>query len=300
MTRTPVPSPSFAAPYSEQQYLDLVRDIIDTGVERSDRTGVGTFSKFGVQMRWNLRSGAFPLLTTKRVFFRAVAEELFWFLRGETHVRSLQERGVRIWDANATREFLDGRGLTYRDEGDLGPVYGFQWRHFGAPYVTHETDYTGKGADQIQTVVQQLKTDRDSRRILLSAWNPCAIPHMALPPCHVLAQWYVDGDELYCQLYQRSGDMGLGVPFNIASYALLTCILAKVAGLVPAELITVIGDAHVYKNHVAALETQLTREPFPFPSLALRRRERPEDYTLEDVSLAGYEPHPPIRMDMAV
>jgi len=301
-TRTPVSNvPLCSLYYTEEQYLKLIEDIIDTGVERSDRTGVGTFSKFGVQMRWNLRDGQFPLLTTKRVFFRGVAEELFWFLKGQTAVKPLQDKNVHIWDDNSTRSYFDSIGLCDREEGDLGPVYGFQWRHFGATYSTMHEDYTGQGIDQVATIIDQLKHSPDSRRIILSAWNPVAIPDMALPPCHVLAQWYVDGTDLYCQLYQRSGDMGLGVPFNIASYSLLTVLLAKVCGLQPAELIHTLGDAHVYKNHVDPLKVQVTRTPKPFPTLEVTDTlEDISAYTMDHIKVHNYTCHPKIDMKMAV
>ena len=266
--------------HPEQQYLALIRDILCTGVQRGDRTGTGTLSKFGVQMRFSLRDGVLPLLTTKRVFWRGVAEELLWFVSGNTSAAALQEKGVHIWDGNGSREFLDKSGLGHREEGDLGPVYGFQWRHFGAEYTDMHADYTGKGVDQLQAVVDKIRTNPTDRRIILSAWNPAgepawyaaeagaasglplrpanearaprraapqrpqppslfacptpdlaAIPEMALPPCHMFAQFFVANGELSCQMYQRSADMGLGVPFNIASYSLLTVMLAHVTGL---------------------------------------------------------------------
>lgn len=217
--------------HEEHQYLDAIRDVIMTGVPRDDRTGVGTISKFGLTMRFSLRDGVLPLLTTKRVFWRGVAEELLWFISGDTSNATLQAKGVHIWDGNASREFLDSRGLHHREVGDLGPVYGFQWRHFGAAYSDMHADYAGKGVDQLKAVIETIKKNPADRRIILSAWNPAALPDMALPPCHMFAQFFVEGGELSCQMYQRSGDMGLGIPFNIASYALLTRLIAQVTGL---------------------------------------------------------------------
>jgi len=215
----------------EMQYLDVVRDVIENGVQRGDRTGVGTLSKFGVQMRFSLRNNTLPLLTTKRVFWRGVAEELFWFVRGCTSNQALQERGVHIWDGNGSKEFLESRGLGHREEGDLGPVYGFQWRHFGAEYKTMHDDYTGQGVDQLAQIMETIQTNPNDRRMIMTAWNPLALQDMALPPCHLMCQFYVANGELSCQMYQRSADMGLGVPFNIASYSLLTIMIAHACNL---------------------------------------------------------------------
>eukprot|EP00755_Sulcionema_specki_P027813 Sspe_Gene.88548::Locus_60536_Transcript_1_1_Confidence_1.000_Length_1683::g.88548::m.88548/K13998/DHFR-TS; dihydrofolate reductase / thymidylate synthase len=285
----------------ERQYLDLVEEIILTGNKKGDRTGVGTLSKFGAQMRFDLRDGRFPLLTTKRVFWKGVAEELLWFIKGCTDARVLKEKGVGIWDGNGTREFLDSRGLQHREEGDLGPIYGFQWRHFGAEYTDCHADYTGKGIDQLQQVIDTIKNNPNDRRIIMSAWNPAALHEMALPPCHVMCQFYVFDGELSCQMYQRSCDLGLGVPFNIASYALLTCLIARVTGLRPGDFIHTLGDAHVYSNHVDPLREQLKREPRCFPSLKiLREHENIEDFTMDDFAIVGYSPYPTIKMEMAV
>ena len=283
-----------------------------------------------------------PLLTTKRVFLKAVVAELLWFVGGGTSSAALSAQGVRIWDGNGSRAFLDGAGLAHREEGDLGPVYGFQWRHFGAEYVDHRADYAGQGVDQLADVVRKLRHSPFDRRIILSAWNPADIPKMALPPCHMFAQFYVsyprarrgdghehngggggggearrtqDGDEngdanrghLHCQLYQRSCDMGLGVPFNIASYALLTHMLAHACGLVPGSLTHVMGDAHVYVDHAPALREQLSREPRPFPALAVAgaRAGREGDGVIDgwspaDFVISGYDPHKSIPMKMSV
>jgi len=287
--------------HEEQQYLQLIRKIIQTGNKKGDRTGTGTLSLFGAQMRFSLRDGSFPLLTTKKVFYRGIAEELFWFIRGSTSAKELQEKNVRIWDGNSSRAFLDSIGLNQREEGDLGPVYGFQWRHFGAEYVDMHADYSGKGVDQLANVINLIRTRPDDRRILLCAWNPADLDKMALPPCHCLVQFYCANGELSCQLYQRSADMGLGVPFNIASYALLTIMLAHVTGLKPGDFVHTLGDAHVYSNHVEALRQQLEREPRPFPTISIKRKvENIEEFKFEDFEVTGYDPHPKIAMDMAV
>lgn len=288
--------------HPEHEYLNLVKKILAEGKPREDRTGTGTISLFGAQMRFSLRE-TFPLLTTKRVFFRGVLEELLWFIQGSTNSKLLSEKNVKIWDDNGSREFLDSRGLTENEAGDLGPVYGFQWRHFGAEYGNCHQDYSGQGVDQLQTVIDQIRRDPDSRRIIMSAWNPPDLPKMALPPCHVLSQFYVQDGELSCQLYQRSADMGLGVPFNIASYALLTCMLAEVCGLKPGDFVHTIGDAHVYKNHVDALKIQIAREPRPLPTLSIKRLgeiKEIDEFKFEDFELIGYKPHPSIKMKMAV
>lgn len=306
----------------EAQYLDLVSRIIATGTQRVDRTQVGTLAIFGAQMRFSLANGQYPLLTTKRVFFRGVVEELIWFIRGDTNAQHLQERGVHIWDGNATREFLDGRGLSHRETGDLGPVYGFQWRHFGAKYVDMHTDYTGQGVDQLQQVIDTIKNDPMDRRIILSAWNPagtCAssshepalisiradLNAMALPPCHMFCQFFVADGKLSCQMYQRSCDLGLGIPFNIASYALLTIMIAHVCDLEPGEFVHCMGDAHVYLNHVDALLEQCKRTPRPFPKLRIKESRQAQiktidDFTPEDFELIDYRPHGKIEMKMAV
>jgi len=287
--------------HEELQYLQLIRKIIQTGNKKGDRTGTGTLSLFGAQMRFSLRDGSFPLLTTKKVFYRGIAEELFWFIRGSTSAKELQEKNVRIWDGNSSRAFLDSIGLNHREEGDLGPVYGFQWRHFGAEYVDMHADYSGKGVDQLANVINLIRTRPDDRRILLCAWNPADLDKMALPPCHCLVQFYCANGELSCQLYQRSADMGLGVPFNIASYALLTIMLAHVTGLKPGDFVHTLGDAHVYSNHVEALRQQLEREPRPFPTISIKRKvENIEEFKFEDFEVTGYDPHPKIAMDMAV
>jgi thymidylate synthase len=284
----------------EQQYLDLVRKVIAEGARKGDRTGTGTLSLFGGQMRFSLREGRFPLLTTKRVFWRGVAEELLWLIAGCTDSKKLSARQVHIWDGNGSRAFLDGRGFTDRAEGDLGPVYGFQWRHFGAEYVDCDTDYTGQGVDQLAQVIDKIKNAPDDRRIILCAWNPLDVPKMALPPCHAFAQFYVADGELSCQMYQRSCDLGLGVPFNIASYSLLTVMIAHVCGLKPGDFVHTLGDAHVYLNHVEPLRLQLERAPREFPKLRIKRAvDSIDDFTFDDLELSDYAPHGPIKMEMA-
>lgn len=285
----------------EQQYLDLIRDIITNGVVRGDRTGTGTISKFGVQMRFSLRNDNFPLLTTKKVFWRGVAEELLWFVKGSTNAKELQDKDIHIWDGNGSREFLDSRGLSHREVGDLGPVYGFQWRHFGAEYKDMHSDYSGKGVDQLIDCINKLKSTPEDRRIIMSAWNPADLDKMALPPCHMFCQFYVANNELSCQMYQRSADMGLGVPFNIASYSLLTYMIAQVCGMRLGDFVHTIGDAHVYLNHVDALKEQLARTPKPFPKFKLNQNVKNiEEFKYEDFVVEGYNPDAVIKMKMAV
>jgi len=302
-----MPSPSMLALggtdkflHEEYQYLNLVREICEKGYRGDDRTGTGTVSLFGTAMRYDLRK-SFPVLTTKRVFWRGVLEELLWFVKGDTNANNLAEKNVKIWDGNGSREFLDKRGLSHREVGDLGPVYGFQWRHFGAKYVDMHTDYTGQGVDQLAECIKKIKEDPTDRRILLSAWNPADLSLMALPPCHMFCQFYVANGELSCLMYQRSADMGLGVPFNIASYALLTCMMAQVCGLKPGEFIHNMGNCHVYANHIEPLKTQLDRTPRPFPILKMNPDVKDIDgFKASDFELLGYSPHGKIAMDMAV
>lgn len=287
--------------HEEEQYLDLIREVLRDGVSRADRTGVGTRALFGRCMRFDLRE-RFPLLTTKRVFWRGVVEELLWFIRGETNAALLADKGVHIWDANASPAFLASVGLGHRAAGDLGPVYGWQWRHFGAEYKDCKTDYRGQGIDQLAAVLDSLRNKPNDRRIILSAWNPKDVPLMALPPCHLLAQFFVANGELTCLMYQRSADLGLGVPFNIASYALLTRILAHLSGLKPREFVHVLGDVHVYNNHEQPLLAQLANSPRPFPKLRISAPPTStfEALKYEDFQLEGYEPHAGIKMEMAV
>lgn len=291
----------------ELQYLDLCRNIIENGESRPDRTGTGTLSIFAPpQLRFSLRDNKFPLLTTKKVFTKAIILELLWFIKGDTNNKNLQKEGVKIWDGNGSREYLDSLGLTDREEGDLGPVYGFQWRHFGAEYVDCHTDYTGKGYDQLSEIIHKLKTNPYDRRIIMSAWNPPDFKKMALPPCHVFCQFYVSFPEnqkpqLSCILYQRSCDMGLGVPFNIASYALLTKMIAKVVDMDCGDFIHTMGDAHVYKDHIDALKEQIERTPRDFPTLQIKRDIKDiDDFQLDDFEIVDYNPHKSIKMKMSV
>ncbi|KAI0703277.1 thymidylate synthase [Earliella scabrosa] len=297
--------------HDEYQYLNLIRDVINTGDVRPDRTGTGTLSIFAPpNLRFSLADATLPLLTTKRTFLRGIVEELLWFVRGCTDAKQLSAKGVKIWDGNGSKEFLEKRGLGHRREGDLGPVYGFQWRHFGAKYEDCGADYTGQGVDQLQECIHKIKNDPTDRRIILSAWNPAAIPEMALPPCHMMCQFYVhlpptsdptSKPKLSCLMYQRSADLGLGIPFNIASYALLTHMVAHVTDTDAHELIIQLGDAHVYRDHVDALRVQLEREPRPFPKLRwLRKVESIDDFKSEDIVVEGYDPHPSIAMKMSV
>jgi len=283
----------------ELQYLNLVNNVIENGKKRTDRTGVGTRSIFGTQMRFDI-SKYFPLLTTKKVFWKGVAEELLWFLNGDTNVKTLQDKGVHIWDGNSTKEYLESIGLNY-ENGELGPIYGFQWRHFGGQYPIYPLN-NNHGYDQIKNIIKQIKEDPDSRRIILSAWNPPDIQKMALPPCHVLYQFYVNDDKLSCSMYQRSGDLGLGIPFNIASASLLTYIIAKHTDLKPDELIHTIGDAHVYENHIDALKIQLERTPREFPILEINNNKYTDisQYKFDDFILKNYNPYSKIKMEMAV
>lgn len=286
----------------EQNYLDLVDRIMVKGDSRMDRTGVGTTALFGQNLRFDLNLG-FPLLTTKRTFFRGIVEELLWMIRGCTDSTQLSKVGVKIWDKNGSREFLDNRGLNENREGDLGPIYGFQWRHYGAKYINCDTDYTGQGVDQLQQMIDTIKTNPTDRRIIMSAWNPEDLKHMALPPCHMFCQMFVDTKKhtLSCMMYQRSCDMGLGVPFNIASYALFTHMIANVCNLRVGELIINMGDAHVYNTHNQALITQLDRTPYPFPTLRIKRQVSSiDDFVAQDFELERYVSHPSIAMDMAV
>ncbi|GBP67236.1 Thymidylate synthase [Eumeta japonica] len=251
--------------------------------------------------RYSLKNKTLPLLTTKRVFVRGVIEELLWMISGSTDAKALSAKGIHIWDANGSRDFLDNLGFTEREEGDLGPVYGFQWRHSGAKYVNCYTNYSNQGVDQLQNIIETIKKNPADRRIIMCAWNPSDLGKMALPPCHCLAQFHVANGKLSCLLYQRSADMGLGVPFNIASYSILTHMIAHVTGLQTGEFIHTTGDTHVYLNHIEPLKEQLKRIPRPFPKLEFARKiESLDDFKYEDFIIKGYEPYPKIGMQMAV
>lgn len=289
----------------DQIYNDLVKRVLVDGQWEEGRNGK-TKALFGHMMRFNLRDGALPLLKGKRVAWKTCLKELLWFLRGSTDNRELKGQNVHIWDANASREFLDSRGLYHLEEDDLGPVYGHQWRHFNASYGGRDASYEGKGVDQIQYIVDQLSNPetRNSRRIVMSAWNPCQIDEMALPPCHVLCQFNVSGennDELSCMLYQRSGDVGLGVPFNIASYSMLTHIIAEKVGLKPKEFVHTIGNAHIYDDHVEALVGQIYREiPEAPPTRFVIKEPKTnlDDYQVNDFAVTNYEPCGVVKMAM--
>ena len=271
--------PEIATPAVEQPYLDLLADVLANGVEREDRTGTGVRGVFGRQMRFDLAAG-FPLLTTKKLHFKSVAVELLWFLRGDTNVHWLQEHGVSIWD-----EWADAKG-------ELGPVYGKQWRSWAAP--------DGRSIDQVARLVEGLRSNPNSRRHIVSAWNPAEVEDMALPPCHCLFQFFVAQGRLSCQLYQRSADMFLGVPFNIASYALLTHMVAEVAELEPGEFVHTLGDAHLYLNHLEQAALQLTRTPLPPPRLTLTPKTDLFDFAYGDIRLEDYTAHPHIKAKVAV
>lgn len=263
-----------------QQYLDLMRHVRDNGIRKEDRTGTGTISVFGYQMRFDLADG-FPVVTTKKLHLRSIIHELLWFLQGDTNIKYLHDNGVSIWD-----EWAD-------ENGDLGPVYGYQWRSWPTP--------NGESIDQIKLLLEQIKNSPDSRRLMVSAWNPACVDQMALPPCHCLFQFYVAEGRLSCQLYQRSADIFLGVPFNIASYALLTLMVAQECGLEPGEFVHTFGDAHLYSNHLEQVETQLAREPLALPTMKLN----PDvssvfDFSYDDFELVGYEAHPHIKAPVAV
>lgn len=260
-----------------KQYLDLLQDILDNGVDKSDRTGTGTRSVFGRQMRFDLSKG-FPLMTTKKVHLKSIIYELLWFLKGDTNVHYLQEHGVRIWN-----EWAD-------ENGDLGPVYGAQWRN-----------WDNKGIDQIKKVIETLKKNPNDRRMIVTAWNPSQVDNMALPPCHMMFQFYVANNKLSCMLYQRSCDMFLGVPFNIASYALLTMMIAHVCGFELGEFVHTLGDTHIYLNHFDQVKEQLSREPRALPQMLIKRKvDSIDDFRFEDFELVGYDPWPTIKADVSV
>ena len=263
-----------------KQYLDLMRHVRDQGVDKSDRTGTGTRSVFGYQMRFDLNAG-FPLVTTKKCHLKSIIHELLWFLQGDTNIKYLQDNGVRIWD-----EWAD-------ENGDLGPVYGYQWRNWPAP--------NGESIDQISKLIEMIKSNPDSRRLIVSAWNPALVDDMALPPCHALFQFYVADGKLSCQLYQRSADIFLGVPFNIASYALLTMMVAQVCDLQLGDFIWSGGDCHLYSNHMQQVEEQLSREPLPLPTMRINPQVKSIfDFTFADFELCDYQAHPHIKAQVAV
>ena len=294
--------------HPEYQYINMLKNIIDNGTIRKDRTGTGTKSLFGCQMRYDI-SKHFPLLTTKRMYWKGIVEELLWFLRGDTDANKLKEKNVHIWDGNSSREYLDSIGLNNYREGECGPIYGFNFRHFGGLYKGCDYNYENdrnngikNGYDQVKNCINLIKNNPCSRRIIINLWNPCDLDKVALPACHVLYQFYVSNGKLSCSMYQRSGDMGLGVPFNIASASLMTYIFAKLCNLEPGEFIHTIGDAHIYLDHIESLKEQLKRKPRPFPYLNIEDKNynKVEDFNFNDFNISGYYPLPTIRMKMAV
>ncbi len=279
-----------------RQYLDLLQHVLDHGRDRQDRTGVGTRGVFGHQMRFDLRQG-FPLVTTKKLHLKSIVWELLWFLAGRTDNQWLKEHGVSIWDEWASAEQCARFG---RGAGDLGPVYGHQWRNFGATRLP-DGGYAKDGKDQIRWLLDEIARNPQSRRLIVTGWNPLEADRVALPPCHTLFQFYVQDGELSCQLYQRSADIFLGVPFNIASYALLTCMIAQVSGLKPGDFVHTLGDAHLYRNHHDQARLQLSRDPRPLPKLELNPQVKDLfAFTFEDVVISGYDPHPGIKAMVAV
>ena len=283
----------------EYQYLDIMKDLMLNGDIRETRNAT-TFSKFGIKMEFDLKDNKIPILTTKRVACKTVIKELLWFINGSTDNQILQEQNVKIWDGNSSREFLDKNGFTDREENDLGPIYGFQWRHSGADYKTCKDDYTDQGIDQLQECIDTLKKDPYSRRMIVCSWNPKDIKKMALPPCHIMFQWYVDQDKrLSLQLYQRSGDFFLGVPFNIMSYSVLIYMVAHLTNLKPGKFIHIIGDAHAYDCHIEAIKEQIKRVPNEFPTFKIKRNVNSiNDFRLEDFEIINYNSHETIKADM--
>jgi len=289
--------------HDENQYLILIEDIINYGSMENSRNG-NAKTIFGSAMHFSLENNTIPLLTTKKLAWKTCLRELLWFISGKTDNNLLQSKKVNIWNENASREFLDSRGLNYLDENDLGPIYGHQWRHFNAKYENCRTDYTNKGIDQLKEIIISLKNEnlRNSRRLIISAWNPCQIDEMALPPCHILMQFNVlENKYLSCSLYQRSGDVGLGVPFNIASYAFLTHLIAHHCNLEAKEFIYYLGNSHIYDDHLEALNIQKDKIPFNFPKINIKNKyNNIDEYLEEDFEILNYKFHEPIKMKMRV
>ena len=287
--------------HDEHQYIQLIEDIIKYGTLENGRNG-STKTVIGSSMHFSLKDNVIPILTTKSVAWKTCFKELFWFIKGQTDNNILKQQNVSIWNGNASRDFLDERGLYHLKENDLGPVYGHQWRHFNATYTTCDADYSGKGVDQLAYIISSLKNPetRTSRRLVMSAWNPNQLNEMALPPCHILSQFnVVDGDKLTCSLYQRSGDVGLGVPFNIASYSFLTHLIAKHCGLIATDFYYHLGNCHIYDDHLSVLEEQIKNKPFPFPKINIKDvRDNIEEYSLDDIEIMDYISHGKIKMEM--
>ena len=310
--------------HEEKQYLNLLKTILECGYIEEGRNGK-TKSIFGGSMRFTLKNGIIPILTTKKVAWKTCLKELLWFIRGETDNKLLQKQNVHIWDGNSSKEYMEGVGLGHYPEGVLGPIYGYQWRHFNKSYVTNkqnelsgfrnlsgwrDDDWIKKdngidnGIDQLQQIIDILKDPkhRTSRRLIMSAWNPCQLDQMALPPCHILCQFNVhDGNKLSCAMYQRSGDFPLGIPFNIASYSFLTHLIAKHCGLEAYEFVHFVGNCHIYEDHIEPMKVQITRDPFEFPSLTIKQiRENISDYQVDDFEIHNYKSHDVIKMKMIV
>ena len=287
--------------HDENQYLNLIKDILDENQEFIGRNGK-TLAVFGSAMHFSLENQTIPLLTTKKLAWKTCLRELLWFIKGDTSNKRLRSQNVNIWNQNGTRDFLDSRGLYNNDEDDLGPIYGFQWRHFNAKYNNCDSDYKNQGIDQLQEIITQLKDKsmRNSRRLIMTAWNPCQINEMALPPCHILCQFNItDENKLSCSLYQRSGDVGLGVPFNIASFSFLTHLIAKHCDLEAYEFVYYLGNAHIYDDHIDGLKDQLTRNVNEFPKLNIKKlNEKIEDYCLEDFEIINYNYNDSIKLNM--
>ena len=287
--------------HDENQYLKLVSDVLTEGVMEDGRNGK-VLTVFGSAMHFTLKDNTIPLLTTKKLAWKTCLRELLWFIRGQTSNEILKKQNVHIWDGNASREFLDSRGLTNVKENDLGPIYGHQWRHFNAKYSDCNTDYTGQGFDQLDYIIKCLKDtkERNSRRLVMSAWNPCQLDEMALPPCHILCQFNVtDGNKLSCSLYQRSCDLGLGVGFNIASYSFLTHLIAHHCNLEVLDFYYYLGNCHIYEQHIEPLREQIIREPYKFPKIVIKNKyEDIISYNVDDFEILDYEFHPLIKMEM--
>lgn len=285
----------------EYQYLNLIENILDNGTWEEGRNGK-TKSIFGASMRFSLKDGKIPILTTKKTAWKTCLKELLWFIRGKTNNKLLLEQGVHIWDGNSSRDFLDSRGLQHYEVNELGPIYGHQWRHFNAKWEGDSHDYTGEGVDQLQQIIDALKDpkQRTSRRLIMTAWNPSQLDDMGLPPCHILCQFNVhDGNKLSCALYQRSCDFFLGIPFNIASYSLLTHLIAKHCGLKAYEFLHFMGNCHLYENAIDAAKLQITRQPYPFPTVSINQiRENINNYQIEDFEIHNYKSHNAIKVDM--
>jgi len=288
--------------HDEVQYLNIMKQILDYKQLKKGRNGMTYVLPGGAVCRYSLRNNQVPIFTTKQTYWKKAAEELIWMIRGQTSAKALQEKKNHIWDANGTKEYLTSIGLGHREEFDLGPIYGHQWRHFGAPYTNCHADYKYQGVDQLTELLHLLRTDKNSRRILLSAWNPAQLKEMALPPCHVLCQFVVNEEnELRCFMYQRSADLMLGVPFNVIFYSILTRLMAHLSGLVAVEFIHYMADVHLYEDHVAAVKEQITREPIPFPTLQFKRKDFTlEDFKTEDLLVENYRHHSPIPAKMIV